>query len=507
MTEKSGKTNRKTTWASSIVRRLKHIYEDDRIEHSTEKNGTDKFRIINGNREIVIESNKEYRIPTISLTMKGMKENEAKKLCGKCERELMELTKNNHQQSTSQHCPLIQLGKLLNDVLRKESGEVIRKSEEIDQETIDDDIVVGKKKMRTSEDVIQRLMWNQELGFDLNEVSVGYVDRFIGIVEKKFREFDWGDIASCEKWDLAIPRHRIEYFKYYDEKIWDKRLRLDNVFASVGENVTSLDKTINRIHQRLNKTGRTIDIPVNRTTKSTTTTVISTEEKGEKYEKVKTGGYDNDKNDAPTHFLAVTPRSFELDEQLSKIQECLLNCSKDFLYFFIPRSAAHITLFTLRIEDHEMEQVLQLMNEEYEKLSRSEKYKELFSKPINMKFGELNTFYSKVLYVECIFPPLFTQFRHDLYDKLIDQHVRMCGNYYEFVPHLTIMKISRRRPVMANCNIKNIPLAVYQSSKFLLRDYEAELMDIHLFQMSFGGQRLIEGQIYKELLHVCWPSE
>ena len=35
---------------------------------------------------------------------------------------------------------------------------------------------------------------------------------------------------------LAIPQHRIEYFKYRGTKVWDKKSRLDLVFGSAGDN-------------------------------------------------------------------------------------------------------------------------------------------------------------------------------------------------------------------------------------------------------------------------------
>lgn len=33
---------------------------------------------------------------------------------------------------------------------------------------------------------------------------------------------------------MAIPQHRIEYFKYKDTRVWDKSARRDLVFGSAG---------------------------------------------------------------------------------------------------------------------------------------------------------------------------------------------------------------------------------------------------------------------------------
>ena len=92
--------------------------------------------------------------------------------------------------------------------------------------------LIKKKSMRTAIDVIQRIQWDDALPTE--NFSVGYLDRFIGIQEKKFTDFSWEDIASVDYNVLAIPKHRIQYFKYKDVKVWDKQERMDKVFGSIG---------------------------------------------------------------------------------------------------------------------------------------------------------------------------------------------------------------------------------------------------------------------------------
>ena len=89
-----------------------------------------------------------------------------------------------------------------------------------------------KQSMKTATDVIQRILWDESLPTE--QFTVGYLDRFVGIVEKPFSSFSWEDIASVDYSTLAIPKHRIQYFKYKDMIIWDKRSRVDKVFGSVG---------------------------------------------------------------------------------------------------------------------------------------------------------------------------------------------------------------------------------------------------------------------------------
>ncbi|KDO18142.1 hypothetical protein SPRG_16348, partial [Saprolegnia parasitica CBS 223.65] len=92
-----------------------------------------------------------------------------------------------------------------------------------------------KKSMRTATDVIHRIMWDDSI--TQTEVIVGYLDRFIGTVERNFAAFNWADISTLSQNETAIPQHRIQYFRWRDEIIWDKRVRLDRVFGSSGHDV------------------------------------------------------------------------------------------------------------------------------------------------------------------------------------------------------------------------------------------------------------------------------
>ncbi|KAK1150672.1 leukocyte receptor cluster member 9 [Acipenser oxyrinchus oxyrinchus] len=93
----------------------------------------------------------------------------------------------------------------------------------------------GKKpRMKTAEDVIARVQWDPQLRAE--EFSVGYLDRFVGVLERPFSEFSWEDLASVDQYEtLAVPQHRIQYFKYRDRIVWDKNQRIDLVFGSTGE--------------------------------------------------------------------------------------------------------------------------------------------------------------------------------------------------------------------------------------------------------------------------------
>ncbi|XP_039191084.1 leukocyte receptor cluster member 9 isoform X2 [Crotalus tigris] len=98
----------------------------------------------------------------------------------------------------------------------------------------------GKKPaMKTAEDVISRLLWDTQVPAE--QFSIGYLDRFLGILEEPFISFSWEDLASVGPGVLAIPKHRIHYFKYRDRVVWDKVSRTDDVFGSTGSGKTILE--------------------------------------------------------------------------------------------------------------------------------------------------------------------------------------------------------------------------------------------------------------------------
>lgn len=100
-------------------------------------------------------------------------------------------------------------------------------------------ISVGNKKprMRTADDVISRILWDSAV--DSSKFVVGYVDRFLGVLERPFDDFTW-DTNPCDcdySAELALPRHRIQYFIYRGHRVWDRHTRTDRVFGSTGQSL------------------------------------------------------------------------------------------------------------------------------------------------------------------------------------------------------------------------------------------------------------------------------
>ena len=101
-----------------------------------------------------------------------------------------------------------------------------------------------KPPLKTAGDVRKRIQWDPDL--QPEHFTVGYLDRFSGVVEKPFTAFTWEHLSMVDLNQLAVPQHRIQFYKYKDVKVWDKNQRLDLVFGSAGGNTT-----IREIMQRI----------------------------------------------------------------------------------------------------------------------------------------------------------------------------------------------------------------------------------------------------------------
>lgn len=103
----------------------------------------------------------------------------------------------------------------------------------------------GTKKppLRTAAAVIQRIRWDPRL--DPADFAVGYTDRFLGVVEEPFGAFCWDEpLAALGPGSLAVPQHRVRYFRFRGRIVWDRDSRTDHVFGSgsaEGRGPTILD--------------------------------------------------------------------------------------------------------------------------------------------------------------------------------------------------------------------------------------------------------------------------
>ncbi|KAK7157492.1 hypothetical protein R3I93_008857 [Phoxinus phoxinus] len=94
-----------------------------------------------------------------------------------------------------------------------------------------------KPRMRTADDVISRIIWDASV--DPADFVVGHLDRFLGVLERPFSDFSWDtQVCDCDfSEELALPRHRIQYFTYKGQRLWDRDSRTDRVFGSTGQTI------------------------------------------------------------------------------------------------------------------------------------------------------------------------------------------------------------------------------------------------------------------------------
>jgi len=306
------------------------------------------------------------------------------------------------------------------------NNEVTKESKkEVKNATAKNDTEVSSKKnsMKTSEDVINRIFWDQEINKEY--ITVGYLDRFLGIKEVLFNLFDWGDIVEADINSLAIPRHRIHYFKYKNETIWDKKTRLDNVFGSTGSNITIHD-VINRL--------KTVDFnPVN----SNENEIVQNRVGRPRPEKNNDNATNASTKTNPNYFISIPIKNAELKENLFNLQCDLIDSNKSVQSHLLPDTSYHITLCTLRADsDEELETVKNLMD-------------------------------------------ILEYVKRTLLKKFENSFVNVAGNYYEFMPHLTIFKMNKNSP---NDSVESLV------NKYIWNEYE---------NLHFGNQEINEISLCK----------
>ncbi|XP_069804227.1 uncharacterized protein [Dendropsophus ebraccatus] len=183
----------------------------------------------------------------------------------------------------------------------------------------------GKKPpMKTAEDVISRIQWDSHLPKE--HFIVGYLDRFLGTIEKPFSAFCWEDLSSVGVDVLAIPQHRIQYFKYRDMVVWDKANRVDNIFGSTGSGLTILD--IIHQYETLAQTEENNLEEDNRQGQGDATTDNDEEEEAEEKD-CNSLHQEHNKKSRPKHFIAVRISDEDVRHSVKEVQNVLLKHNPD----------------------------------------------------------------------------------------------------------------------------------------------------------------------------------
>ncbi|XP_063797722.1 leukocyte receptor cluster member 9 [Pseudophryne corroboree] len=291
----------------------------------------------------------------------------------------------------------------------------------------------GKKPpMKTATDVISRLQWDTNLPKE--SFTVGYLDRFLGTIEKPFSAFSWEDLASVGVDVLAIPKHRIQYFKYHELVVWDKASRTDNVFGSSGSGLTILDI----IHQY-----ETLRQTVREKTEDSCEQANSdmlVNEDGE-YEDNNCSNYSKERETKklrPTHFIAVRVSSEEVRHSVKEIQSVLQKHNPAMTEYCTPVPELHLSLCLLHLESSDdMEIAHTVLQEVKNEVQR------ILPPSVILSFAGLRDFHSRVLYLEPLPIPGLPSFVRTLSQSFRSKGLIVIDPPQSNSFHLTVAKVPR----------------------------------------------------------------
>ena len=321
--------------------------------------------------------------------------------------------------------------------------------------------VEKKPPLRTASDVISRILWDPDLMSE--EFTVGYIDRFTGIVEKPFSAFSWEDIATVGINVLAIPKHRIQYFKYRNEIVWDKPSQLDNFFGSRGGKVIQDivtqhaagkdDNVQERGEQNEPECGEKdggergfgeMDIELDEDWEK--------EGHGEGANALQASIH-TDRN-RPTHFVCFHITNSEVKTNVAKIQSHITTLSPQLSNACLAVTALHVTLNMIRLEnDQQIEKACEVL-----KCIRVQ-FIHMLPRCLQLTFTGISNFRERLVYVKvapCLALEKFVVF---LMNQFKAAGLRTPGNHEEYTPHMTILKLSR--PMQRELPIGLISPALY----------------------------------------------
>lgn len=306
-------------------------------------------------------------------------------------------------------------------------------------------ILEKKKPMKQASDVISRIIWDADLPSE--HFTVGYLDRFVGIIEKPFGEFSWEDIASVDYSTLAIPKHRIQYFKYRDRIVWDKKAQIDDVFGSRDSG-----KTIADVMEEYDNHQRQLSNPQTIAEDRCVNADIDSEDENNEEGKDKRQ-YANIHR--PTHFVCIPITSPQIRAAAQDVQEALCSVDPRLSDGCLPVPALHLTLAMIRIgNDKELQKVKQILND-----LRFQFISLLTPDNSDLCFKGVSNFRDRVIYTKPFPQNALARFATLLLQKLSDAGVPTPGNYTEYQPHTTLIKLSR--PMCRQFNMTSIDRNLY----------------------------------------------
>ena len=307
-----------------------------------------------------------------------------------------------------------------------------------------------KSSMKTAKDVVNRILWDESL--PVHQFTIGYLDRFRGIIEKSFSEFSWEDLASVDFDVFAIPQHRIQYFKYRDVIVWEKKNRTDNVFGSTGSGLSIHDVIghYDDYYSRLLKPCKVDSASAEDVTEGNDNlqcVYVRREDRRDVLdrtdEECTEEGWAEDKGNIwqekqqPTHFVCVRVTDPEIRANVAQVQQDIVDKKPMLRSHCIPPEVLHVTLCTLQMTCAEQIasachclRILQTNCRNMGELAAS------------MTIEGVDSFSDRVIYAKVNPDEYCTNIIKELTTMLHDvvpKEKLLSG----FIPHLTLMKLSQ----------------------------------------------------------------
>lgn len=314
--------------------------------------------------------------------------------------------------------------------VRNETQKKKTKTEEVETDT-------KKPSLKTAGDVRKRIQWDPEL--QKEHFTVGYLDRFSGVVEKPFTAFSWEHLSMVDLDQLAVPQHRIQYYKYKGVKVWDKKDRLDHIFGSAGNNIT-IQQIIQEDDSEIERDTQTSDpdddsdgelVVMGEVT--STTGLIPNVSKQELLR--------------ATHFFCIRVENYKVKSSTAIVQEHVVREEPVLRSCIMPTELLHVTLAMVRVDTPkallDAINVLQNLKPKIKEILGPPSENEIEVPERVIRAQGLSTFGARVLYSKLQVPSSFTTIVDMLYQSLRNIDDITVTNHFDLVPHMTLLKVNR----------------------------------------------------------------
>lgn len=305
----------------------------------------------------------------------------------------------------------------------------------------------GKKPpLKTAGDVRKRIQWDPEL--QKEHFSVGYLDRFSGVVEKPFTSFTWEHLSLVDLDQLAVPQHRIQYYKYKDVKVWDKNDRLDLVFGSAGGD-TTIREVIQKVEEELAEKRRTCGSDDSDDDDDAVVIGVESESTSGKgfISLISEGQSLKDEPLRASHFFCIRVNDEEVRRRVALVQESVVQEDPTLRSCAMPGELLHITLAMVKLDSyqaiHEAGNLLEELRESLKAVFAAPPASGVAAPSRVVRAQGLSTFGARVLYSKLEVPESFNSAVDLLRDGLRKVDDAVITSHFDFVPHMTLIKVNR----------------------------------------------------------------